>query len=101
MCIRDSECVAPGSRCLAMGEAQFASKPFPHFRREQGNLAFVILLVIEKAISSDSLPSNAVNLIHFANRVVAGRQSVVTKEIVFWRNEQSINVDHISGRRNY
>lgn len=68
-------------------QAELALEIFKNIEREEGDLAFVILFVVEVAISPNAASGNTLDLSRFENRVFTGRSAVVPNKIVAGRSE--------------
>src|SRR5262249_32701438 len=76
------EGVAPRRRGLSEGQIKFAPESLQDFQGKERDLPFVVFLEVEEAIPPDTTAGNAVDLIHFHDRILAGRLTVVVKEVV-------------------
>jgi len=77
-----------------LGQVEFAGQRSEDFDGEESNLAFVVLLEVEKAITSDAPAGNAFDLAHFDSGIIAGELAVAAKVVVAGRDEQLVNFDH-------
>ena len=62
------------------------AKLLEHLKREEGDLSLVIRLVIEEAITANSVACHAINPRHFDRRVLIRFAAMVAKEIMTGRN---------------
>ena len=61
-----------------------------NFFSEEGDLAFVVVFVVEVSIAAQTAAGDAFNLVDFLHRRLAGRLAMVADEIMFRRQ---VNAD--------
>ena len=83
------EDVAAQIRGTAFTEFEFGAQLGEHFGGEEGDLTFVVFLVVEKTIAADAAVCDTLNLIDFESRVFPGGLAVVAKIVVARRNEEA------------
>ncbi len=87
--------IPAGGTGLGGREAKRLLQGGEDFQRKESNLAFVIGLVIEEPIATNPAPGDTFDLVHRHHGVAARRLAVMAEEVVTWRNEQLLSLDHI------
>ncbi len=83
--------IPPQKRRRFVSYVELAAKRVVSFLRKKGDLAFIGVFVIEKAVTANSAPGYTFNDRHFKNWMSAGRFAMVTKEVVSGRNVEMRN----------
>ena len=83
--------IPPQKRWRFIRYAELGAKRLVSFLREKGDLAFIGVLVIEKAVAANSAAGYTFNCRHFKNRMSVRRFAMVTKEVVSGRNIEMRN----------
>jgi len=83
--------IPPQKRRRFVRYAELAAKRLVNFLREKGDLAFIGVFVIEKAVAANSAAGYTFNGRHFKNWMSVRRFAMVTKEIVSGRNVEMRN----------
>lgn len=83
--------IPPQKRRRFVSHAELAAKRVVSFLRKKGDLSFIGVFVIEKAVAANSAPGYTFNGRHFKNWMSAGRLAMVTKEVVSGRNVEVRN----------
>ncbi|MGZ5002852.1 MAG: hypothetical protein ACXWBM_06635, partial [Chthoniobacterales bacterium] len=66
---------------------------FESFVREESDLALVIFLVVEEAITADAMAGDALNAINFLQRIII-RRTIVMAEIVMASGDEELANNH-------
>jgi hypothetical protein len=74
--------ISTGASRLGLGKVQFTAELVQDFQREKSDLAFVILFEVEESVAADATASHALDLVHLYHWILAGRLSVMAKEVV-------------------
>ena len=74
--------IPPQKRWRFIRYAELGAKRLVSFLREKGDLAFIGVLVIEKAVAANSAAGYTFNGRHFENWMSVRRFAMVTKKIV-------------------
>ena len=83
--------IPPQKRRRFISYAELAAKRPVSFLREKGDLAFIVVFVIEKAVAANSAPRYTFHGWHLKNWMSVRRFAMMTKEIVFRRNVEMRN----------
>ena len=83
--------IPPQKRRRFISYAELGAKRLISFLREKGDLTFIGVLVIEKAVAANSAAGYTFNGRHFKNWMSVRRFAMVTKEVVSDRNVEMRN----------
>ncbi len=83
--------ISPQKRRRLVNYAEFAAKRMVSFLRKKGDLSFIGVFVIEKAVAANSAPGYTFNGGHFKNWMSVSELAMVTKEVVSGRNVEVRN----------
>ena len=83
--------IPPQKRRRFVSYAELAAKRVVSFLGKKGDLAFIGVFVIEKAVAANSASGYTFNGRHFKNWMSAGRFAMVPKEVVSGRNVEVRN----------
>jgi hypothetical protein len=74
-------------------EGKRGTETVENFLREEGDLAFVIVLVVKEAITANSTAGDTFDALGFLQRVIVWRPAVMAEVVVAGRDEEVAN-DH-------
>ena len=83
--------ISPQKRRWFIRYAELGAKRLISFLREKGDLTFIGVLVIEKAVAANSAAGYTFDGRHFKNWMSVCRFAMVTKEVVSDRNVEMRN----------